>query len=350
MAVSKNNKYLIISPSWLGDLIMSQSLYKTLKKLEPDCVIDIYAPGYTMPILDRMEEIDNKIINPFAHGAFLLKERYKEGVKLRAGNYDRVFVLPNSLKSALIGLFAKIKHRRGFKGESRYFILNEMRKNKKEFPLMVQRYVSLAYSNEEVKTAEDLPAFEYPKLVIKALDENRVKELGLDFSRKALVLGCGANYGPAKLWPVEYFAKVSDYWIKKGGCVIGLGSAKDKPTVDAIYSNLEEDSKQYFYDISGKTNLTEALDIVGACTAAVCNDSGLMHTVAAADVPQVCIFGSTSTNYTPPLSDKAICVESDECCHPCFKRTCKFGTYACLKGIKPELVIEKLEKLLGSNN
>ena len=63
MAVSKNNKYLIISPSWLGDLIMSQSLYKTLKKLEPDCVIDIYAPGYTMPILDRMEEIDNKIIN-----------------------------------------------------------------------------------------------------------------------------------------------------------------------------------------------------------------------------------------------------------------------------------------------
>ena len=75
MAVSKNNKYLIISPSWLGDLIMSQSLYKTLKKLEPDCVIDIYAPGYTMPILDRMEEIDNKIINPFAHGAFLLKER-----------------------------------------------------------------------------------------------------------------------------------------------------------------------------------------------------------------------------------------------------------------------------------
>jgi len=215
---------------------------------------------------------------------------------------------------------------------------------------MVQRYVSLAYSNEEVKTAEDLPAFEYPKLIIKALDENRVKELGLDFSRKALVLGCGANYGPAKLWPVEYFAKVSDYWIKKGGCVIGLGSAKDKPTVDAIYSNLEEDSKQYFYDISGKTNLTEALDIVGACTAAVCNDSGLMHTVAAADVPQVCIFGSTSTNYTPPLSDKAICVESDECCHPCFKRTCKFGTYACLKGIKPELVIEKLEKLLGSNN
>lgn len=325
---------------------MSQSLYKTLKKLEPDCVIDIYAPGYTMPILERMEEIDGKIVNPFAHGSFLLKERYREGKKLREGCYDKVFVLPNSLKSALIGLFAKIKVRRGFKGESRYFILNDMRKNKRDFPLMVQRYVSLAYSNSDVKTAADLPDFEYPKLVIKKLDEDRVKELGLDFSRKALVLGCGANYGPAKLWPVEYFAKVSDYWIKKGGCVIGLGSAKDKVTVEAICSNLSEESKPYFYDIAGKTNLTEALDIVGACTAAVCNDSGLMHTVAAADIPQVCIFGSTSTGYTPPLSKKAICVESDECCHPCFKRTCKHGTYACLKGIKPELVIEKLESLV----
>ena len=74
----------------------------------------------------------------------------------------------------------------------------------------------------------------------KKLDENRAKELNLDFSRKALVLGCGANYGPAKLWPVEYFAKVSDYWISKGGMVVGLGSIKDIPTVEAIYSNLNE--------------------------------------------------------------------------------------------------------------
>lgn len=89
---------------------------------------------------------------------------------------------------------------------------------------------------------------------------------------------------------MEYFAKVSDYWISKGGMVVGLGSIKDIPTVEAIYSNLNEESKPHFINIAGKTNLTEALDIVGQCTAAVCNDSGLMHTVAAADVPQVCIL------------------------------------------------------------
>ena len=339
-------KYLIISPSWLGDLIMAQSLFKTLKHNEPDCIIDIYAPKYTMPILDRMPELNKKLINPFEHGSFDLKRRYKEGVKLRSGHYDSVFVLPNSLKSALIALFAKIKDRRGFKGESRYFILNNMRNNKNDYPRMVERYVALAFDKDKVKSSKDLPKFDYPKLTLKPLDKNRAQELGLDFSRKALVLGCGANYGPSKLWPVEYFAKVSNWWIENGGMVIGIGSKKDIPTVKAIFDHVDSDKQTYFVDIAGKTNLTEALDIVGQSTAAVCNDSGLMHTVAAANIPQVCIFGSTSTKYTPPLSDIAICVESDEKCHPCFKRSCEHGTYACLKGIKPELVIEKLKELL----
>src|SRR5574344_1685700 len=340
------NRYLIIAPSWLGDLIMAQSLFKSLKKQEPDCIIDIYAPKYTMPIIDRMPEIDNKIINPFDHGTFNLKLRYQEGKKLRENNYKKVFVLPNSLKSALIALFAKIPTRIGFKGESRYFLLNEMRTNKEDFPLMVQRYVALSFDKKTVKTAKDLPEFQYPKLYIRTLDLQLAAKLNLDFSKKALVLGCGANYGPSKLWPVEYFAQVSNWWIQNGGMVIGIGSKKDIPTVEQIYNLIDEDKKKDFIDIAGKTNLTEALDIVGASTAAVCNDSGLMHTVAAADIPQVCIFGSTSTNFTPPLSDKAVCLESQEPCHPCFKRTCQYGSYACLKGIQPSEVIEKLQELL----
>ncbi|SFS43822.1 heptosyltransferase-2 [Succinivibrio dextrinosolvens] len=347
MTLNTHKKYLIISPSWLGDLIMSQSLYKVLKEQDPECIIDIYAPAYTMPILDRMPELSGKFINPFEHGAFNLKQRYAEGKKFRDSHYDSVFILPNSLKSAFVGFFAKIPDRRGFKGESRYILINNMRTNKQDFPLMVQRYVALAFDRNEVKTAQDLPKFSYPKLETRPLDEKRAAELGLDFSKKNLILGCGANYGPSKLWPVEYFAEISMWWIKKGGRVIGIGSKKDIPTVAKIYEHLSEDTKPFFTDIAGKTNLTEALDIVGSSTAAVCNDSGLMHTVAAADVPQVCIFGSTSTNYTPPLSDKAVCVESDEPCHPCFKRTCKFETYACLKKLTPQMVIEKLEQLLS---
>lgn len=338
-------KILIIAPSWLGDIIMSQSLLKLLKAQDPQCIIDVYAPAYTLPILERMEEIDNVIINPFAHGTFDLKKRFTEGRKLSKNHYDSVFVLPNSLKSALIALFAGIPDRRGFKGESRYLILNNMRSNKQDFPLMVERYAALAFSKDKVKTAKDLPILPNPKLITKSLSSELLTKLSLSLERPLLALGCGANYGPSKLWPVENFAEISNRWVEQGGAILALGSKKDEVTVNAIASYIKAENLPYFYNIAGKTNLTEALDLVGACTAAVCNDSGMMHTVAAADVPQACIFGSTSTGYTPPLSDKAICLESTQPCHPCFARTCKYNSYACLKEITPDMVWKALDKL-----
>ncbi len=340
------NKILIIAPSWLGDIIMSQSLLKILKSQDPQCIIDVYAPAYTLPILKRMPEVNNYIINPFSHGTFNLKQRFLEGKKLQKYNYNCVFVLPNSLKSALIAFFAKIPDRRGFKGESRYFILNNMRTNKDDFPRMVERYAALAFDKKQVKSAQDLPPIPNPKLSIHSISAELLNKLQINLNRPLLALGCGANYGPSKLWPVENFAEISNRWIEQGGAVLALGSKKDGITVEAISKNINHNNLKYFYNIAGKTDLTEALDLVGASTAAICNDSGLMHTVAAADIPQVCIFGSTSTKYTPPLSDKAICLEATVPCHPCFKRTCRFNTYACLKEISPDMVWQALKKLV----
>lgn len=339
-------RILVIAPSWLGDLVMSQSLYKAIKQAQPDALIDLYALKWMFPIIKRMEEVNNVIENPFAHGSFDFLTRRSEGLKLR-GKYDKAIILPNSWKSALVPFFAGIKERRGFIGESRYFLLNDYRNNKKDFPLMVERYSALAFSKDTVKTAQDLPDILYPSLKTQKPDANLLEKLGINLSRPLLALGCGANYGPSKLWPPEYFATVANKWIEKGGAVLGIGSKNDIPTVNKIKEQLDIRYLPYFYDIAGKTNLVEALDLTASAAAAVCNDSGLMHLVAAVGIPQVAIFGSTSTGYTPPLSDKAVCLESDEPCHPCFERTCKFKTYACLKKITPDLVLEKLTKLTG---
>ena len=342
--------FLVIMPSCLGDIIMAQSLLMTLKKEYTDCHIDVYAPAYSLPILSRMPQIDGKIINPFAHGEFRLADRFREGRMLSRHGYSSVFVLPNSFKSALIAFFACIKDRRGFKGESRYILLNNMRSNKKDFPMMVERYNALAYDKSRVATHADLPEIPYPKLTLRQPSRELITRLHLKLDRPLLALGCGANYGPAKLWPVGYFASVCDFWTSNGGAVLALGTAGDAKTVASIRNKVNRTTLGYFYDIAGKTSLTEALDLVGICRAAVCNDSGLMHTVAAADVPQVCIFGSTSTGYTPPLSTKAVCLEATESCHPCFARTCRFNTYACLKNLRPEAVISELKHLLGETN
>ncbi len=338
---------LIISPSWLGDLIMSHSLLQVLKQQDPSCRITLYAPAFMHPIITRMKEADAYLENPFAHGALRLRDRFKEGRHLAELNFDRAFVLPNSFKSALIPFFAGIKERIAFKGESRYVIVNRMRSDKEAFPLMVQRYAALAYDRDQVKSAAQLPPYPFPKLKVNPPAAALLDRLKLKLDRPLLALGCGANYGPSKLWPPEYFAAVCDEWIRRGGAVLALGSPKDGETVKKIASCLKPESAACFHDIAGQTNLIEALDLVGACTGAVCNDSGMMHTVAAAGVPQVCIFGSTSTGYTPPLSAQAVCVESDEPCHPCFRRTCKFNTYACQKGILPQTVMDRLFSLTG---
>ena len=345
-----SDRILVVAPSWLGDIIMSQSLLKTLKQQDPACHITMYAPSYAHCIIERMREVDEIMVNPFAHGQLNLSERMNEGKKLAALNFDKAYILPNSFKSALIPWFAHIKERIGLKGESRYFLLNKMRKDKQAFERMVNRYVALAYIDDKQVTGDDtLPNFEYPKLITHKPSAELLSRLKVSLERPLLVLGCGANYGPAKLWPPEFFAQVSLHFIKNNWSILALGSPKDQETVNLIKGHIQKlapEALTYFYDIAGQTSLTEALDLVGVCSAGVCNDSGLMHTLAAVQVPQVCLFGSTSTKYTPPLSNKAICLESTQPCHPCFKRNCKYNTYLCLHELTVEKVIAALNSLL----
>ncbi|WP_218742839.1 lipopolysaccharide heptosyltransferase II, partial [Vibrio parahaemolyticus] len=113
-------KILIIGPAWVGDMVMSQSLYITLKQLHPESQIDVIAPGWCKPILERMPEIHQAIEMPIGHGEFNLLGRREIGKSLREKQYDHAYILPKSAKSALIPWFANIPLRTGWKGEMRY--------------------------------------------------------------------------------------------------------------------------------------------------------------------------------------------------------------------------------------
>ena len=141
-------KILIIGPSWVGDMVMSQSLYIRLRKQHPLAEIDVLAPAWCKPIVERMPEINQAIEMPIGHGELGLVKRWKLAKSLQTKQYTHAYVLPNSAKSALIPLFAGIKKRIGWKGEMRYGLLNDLRANKKLFQFMVDRYVALASSKE----------------------------------------------------------------------------------------------------------------------------------------------------------------------------------------------------------
>ena len=155
-------KILIVGPSWVGDMVMAQTLFVCLKQRHPGCEIDVLAPEWSRPILERMPEVRAALSFPLGHGVLDLATRRRIGQSL-AGQYDQAILLPNSLKSALVPFFAKVPKRTGWKGEMRYGLLNDIRKlDKERLPLMIERFMALAY-----EAGAELPKpYPQPRLVI----------------------------------------------------------------------------------------------------------------------------------------------------------------------------------------
>ena len=342
-------KTLIIGPSWVGDMVMSQSLYIALKSKYPHCKIDVLAPAWCKPILQRMSEVNQAIEMPIGHGELNILGRRALGKLLRKNNYTHAYVLPNSAKSALIPWFANIPNRIGWKGEFRYGLLTDLRSDRRIFQYMVERYVALASDKAEMQEEVSLQSCSKPRLVVDSNSQNSALiKLGLNQSRPVIGLCPGAEFGPAKRWPDKHYAALAKYLISQGQQVWLFGSAKDKLVTHKIRSALTEEEQQYCFDLAGETSLIEAVDLLAACHTVVSNDSGLMHVSAAVGCNIVAIYGSSSPNYTPPLTTELEVVHTDIECRPCFKRECPLGHQDCLNKLTPEQVISKLKRFLSN--
>ena len=225
---------LIIGPSWVGDSVMAQSLYIQLKKEVPDCNIDVVSPPWTVSIMERMPQVSRNIVSPFLHGDIKLISRNRFGKSLKKFNYDRSIILTNSFKSALVPYFAKIPIRTGWLGEFRYGLLNDIRKlDPTKNHLMVEKFVSLSLQDNNYS----LESFDFPLLTIDLVNQKNVlSKLSIDSSLSSLAICPGAEFGPAKKWPPEYYAEVARAYIDRGWNILCLGSPNDQETGEKIES------------------------------------------------------------------------------------------------------------------
>ncbi|MCA3898877.1 lipopolysaccharide heptosyltransferase II [Vibrio vulnificus] len=342
-------KFLIIGPSWVGDMVMSQSLYTTLKQQHPDALIDVIAPGWCKPILERMPEVHRAIEMPLGHGEFNLLGRREIGKSLREFAYDHAYVLPNSAKSALIPWFANIPKRTGWRGEMRYGLLNDLRPNKKAFQYMVERYVALAHPRAEMVGSASLGGLEtlpHPKLLIDTnAQQQTLAKFELSTESKVIGLCPGAEFGPAKKWPERHYAEVAHAMSQQGHQVWLFGSQKDRDTCNGIKNRVPAEFHPQIQVLAGQTSLIEAVDLLAACHTVVSNDSGLMHVAAAVGCHVVAVYGSTSPKYTPPLAEKVEIVHTDIECRPCFKRECQYQHLKCLTELQPARIIRSIAQL-----
>ena len=314
---------LIIAPQWIGDAVMTQPLMRRLQARGERLVVG--ALPWVAPVYRVMPQVAEVIEFPFAHGGLQFKARKSLARQLQ-GRFDAAYVLPNSLKSALLPFLASIPKRVGYLGEARVGLLTHRLKNPKTKPPTVAFYSALS---GDVDVAGDRPQLHIDVARVDAV----LAVQGL--SRNGYcVFAPGAEYGPAKRWPAGHFAQLAGLLDMP---VVLLGSGKEA----ALCEEISQAAPGRCANLAGKTSLEEALCLIAGAGHVVSNDSGLMHVAAAFGVPQVAVFGSSSPLHTPPLNSRArvMWLKSDPLyqppldCAPCFERECPLGHTRCLNDV-----------------
>jgi heptosyltransferase II len=297
--------------------------------------IAVAALPWVAAIYRAMPQVGTVVELPFGHGGLQLGARRAAARGLQ-GRFDVAYVLPNSLKSALLPLLAGIPRRIGYLGEARVGLLTHRLKNPKGKPPMVAFYSALS---GEAGTAQDRPRL-HPQ---PAQADAQLAMRGL--AREGYhVIAPGAEYGPAKRWPAAHFAELARGLQLP---VVLLGSAKER----GLCEEITHATGPRCVNLAGSTSLDEALLLISAAKSVLSNDSGLMHIAAALGVSQVALFGSSSPRHTAPLNERAtvLWLKDDPSyqppldCSPCFQRECPLGHTRCLFDLAPRRVLAAIE-------
>jgi heptosyltransferase-2 len=323
-------RILIVAPSWVGDAVLSEPLVAVLREPLEEPIVDVLVPPWCAAVYERMRGVARIIASPFRHGELALKRRREVAREIRSHGYTRAFVLPNSFKSALIPWLSGIPRRTGYAGEGRGMLLTDARPlDGKSLRRLVDRFVALA-----VPKGKLIPTPPAPVLVPNAANAAAAaRALALSTHRPIAILCPGAEYGPAKRWPAEHFIALAQRLLAEGCAVWLLGSPNDAEAAAPIAGSVAG-----VRDLTGRTDLGTAIDLLSLARVVVSNDSGLMHAAAAVGRPLVALFGSSSPEYTPPLSPLAQVAKIDIECSPCFQRECPLGHFKCMRDLDVETV------------
>jgi heptosyltransferase-2 len=334
---------LVISPNWIGDAVMAQPLLQALKQHDPQRPIDVLAPTWVAPVWRSIAEVDTVIETPFRHGALQLAERRKFARQLHQRGYKTAYVLPNTLKFALIPWLAGIPERVGYKGEMRYGLINRMHHDDRDHPRpMTSFYAALA--NQPV--AGGVPIAGEPVMTIsREHRQHALASIGLAGNARIVAFAPGAEFGPAKRWPPSHFAELARLVQQRypDVHVLLLGSPKDRTICDEIVALAPG-----VRNLAGATSLGDAIALLGSAAALVTNDSGLMHIACALRRPVVALYGPTNPSHTPPLSELAEVLWLHLDCAPCQQRTCPLGHQKCMNSMPAAMAWSPLQSMLGA--
>jgi len=168
----------------------------------------------------------------------------------------------------------------------------------------------------------------------------------LDKSFKHIVIFPGGNWFP-KLWAAENFNLTMKSLLDKYDKIkfILVGSLKEK---NKFYNELKKDIKEdLIIDLFGY-NLTLTSAYMKKSDIFIGNDSGLMHLAVANKLKVISLFGPTDDRVYGPYGGNNIVIRTSESLDY-FNSINIDKNKSYMNSIKPEIVLQKCEKILNDN-
>jgi heptosyltransferase-2 len=355
-------RILIRGTNWLGDAVMTTPALLRLREKFPNSRIALLTPDKLRELWTHHPAVNETI--SFSGGENVLAV----GKKIRADKFDLALVLPNSPRSAIEPWLAGIPQRIGCARPWRNFFLTQAVAPRAEAVKMRKRSTAeieaLVADNSKLKTQNSKLAPEShqiheclhlaaalganpeplaPQLFVTPDEiEAARRKFGLsEITQPIFGLNPGAEYGPAKRWPVEKFIAAAKQIQQRTNCVwLIFGGNTDAPLAGQIESAICH-SPFVIRNLCGQTALRELMSLLKLCRVLLTNDTGPMHVAAALGTPVVAPFGSTSPELTGPGlpgDPRHRLLKSDAPCSPCFLRECPID-FRCLNGIGVERMV-----------
>ena len=338
-------RILVFQTAYLGDVVLTTPLLKTLKKRIPSAYVACAVQPAWAPVLensgmlDKIITFDKRGVDTGAIGTLRL------AMSLRKERFDVALCPHPSFRSGLILRLAGIPRRVGFETSSgRMFFTETLPKNEKEHE--VRRVLSLA----KALGISDDDFVDQPSVSPDPnLDADAILErLGIEPGRFGLVGVHPGSVWATKRWLPEGFSSVCKAIARRGFTVLVFGNDEERPLVTQV---VEGADTERVVPCTGLT-LPELIAVINRLALYITNDSGPMHVACALGIPVIAIFGSTvpDQGYAPYCEHAAVVETKRLDCRPCGPHghdSCPLDNFLCMKNVHPESVLLAARVLSG---
>ena len=341
-------KILVRGTNWIGDAVMSVPALRELRRIFPGDQITLHTRSWAYGLFRDADFIDELVT--FDKHRWKIKDIYDNSRFLRDDGYELAVLLPNSFESAITSYLSRIPRRFGYNKDARGLLLTdpiavpEWKNRRHE----VFYYLGLVSEVEKRVLGRDTVSMALPDTTLNVSDERKMaaREIllaaGADLSKKTVALGVGSTNSRAKRWPAERYARLNDMLRRGIDVNVILVGAENEKDVSAAVSRLCNTPP---IDLTGKTDLGEAVALLSAVDLLVSNDMGLAHIAPAVGTEAIAIFGPTNPETTRPFGENAEVIRKEVECSPCMLRDCPID-HRCMTRISVEEVFELAQEHL----